>query len=490
LALLVLMLSYAYLPVLGALVTTWRERDDYSFGFLIPVISLYLVWYRRERLKQLPIQPAYLTGLLALVTVGSMLLVGAAGNVMVIQELSLVGMIAALVLLLMGKAYLRALAFPLAYLLFMIPIADEIIEPLHWSFQLMTAKISVGILQALGFTALLDGQYIVLPTITLEVAKACSGINYLISIIAIGIPLAYMTQKNVWCRVVLVVSAVAIGIAANWIRVASIGIWAYYGGEVVHGPFHVFQGLFVSQIGFVALFVGAWGLSKVPASRRTVERVGADLARPAEPFRLDARSWLAAFLLLLALTAYFAFHTRAPVSLKAELRGFPLSIGNWRGQERSPQNAVFRVEGADRELVRLYRSPSGREVELYVAYFESQRHPKKLVNYRTARLHQDAVAVEIPLAQNESMTVNQTRLQQGRGELPVLFWYDMNGRIQADRYRAVLTTTVDSLIHGRTNGALILVAGVPIDRENGEVTIKEVQDFVRDAVPVLRGYLP
>jgi hypothetical protein len=54
----------------------------------------------------------------------------------------------------------------------------------------------------------------------------------------------------------------------------------------------------------------------------------------------------------------------------------------------------------------------------------------------------------------------------------------------------VLTTTVDSLIHGRTNGALILVAGVPIDRENGEVTIKEVQDFVRDAVPVLRGYLP
>jgi len=493
LGLLALVFSYAYLPAFGALVTTWTQRDDYSFGFLIPAISLYLVWLRREHLRQLPIRPAYLTGLVAVLAAGAMLLVGAAGNVITLQELSLVVMVAALVLFLMGKTHLRALAFPIAYLLFMIPIVDEIIDPLHWSFQLLTAEMGVGILQTLGFTVLLEGHYIVLPTITLEVAKACSGINYLLSILAIGIPLAYVTQKNAWCRVVLVVSAVAIGIVANWIRVAGIGMWAYYGGDVVHGPFHLFQALFVSQIGFIALFAGAWGLSKVPAAPsrgRTVDQVGVDLASPVKPYRLDDRSWLAALLILLALTAYLAFHTQAPVSLKAEFGRFPLSIGNWKGQESDPRNAVFRVQGADRELVRLYRSPSGRELQLYVAYFESQRHPKKLVNYVTARLHQAAVAVDVPLAQNESITVNQTRLQQGRNEPAILFWYDTNGRVQVNRYRAILATTFDALIRGRTNGALILVAGVPIDREDGGNTIKEEQAFVREVVPILRGYLP
>lgn len=493
LGLIVLMLSYAYLPVFGMLATTWRQRDDYSFGFLIPFISLYLVWLRRERLRRLPLRPAQLTGLLALAAAGMMLLVGLAGNVMILQELSLVAVVAALVLLLMGKAHLRALAFPIAYLLFMIPIADEIIDPLHWSFQLLTAEMGVGILQALGFAALLDGQYIILPTITLEVAKACSGINYLLSIIAIGIPLAYVTQKNTWCRVVLVVSAVAIGIAANWIRVASIGIWAYYGGEVVHGPFHIFQGLLVSQIGFVALLVGAWGLSKVPAApsrRRPVDQFAEDPARPAEPFQLDARPWLGAVLVLLTLTAYLAFHTPAPASLKVAFSAFPESIGDWRGEDRVPQGAVFRVEGADRELVRRYRSASGREVQLYVAYFESQRHPKKLVNYRTARLHRGAVAVEVPLDQDESMMVNQARLQQGRAEQLVLFWYDIDGAVYANRYRAILATTLDSLVNGRTNGALVLVAGVPIDREDGDDTIEDVRAFVREVMPVLRGYLP
>lgn len=493
--LLVLAFFYLYASVWTMLAKTWWIRDDYSYGFLIPPISLYLVWLRRERLMHFPIEPAYLAGLSVVLTAGAMLLLGKVGGVITLQELSLLAMISGLVLFLLGKGYLKALSFPIAYLLFMIPIADEVIAPLHWSFQLLTAKMAVALLQALGFTAFLENQYIVLPNIILEVAKACSGINYLISIIALGVPLAYVSQKNIWCRFILVVSAVMIGIIGNWVRVAAIGIWAYYGGTVVHGPVHIFQALFVSQIGFIALFVGAWVLAKIPAAAS--KKLPSNPAK-AEPGKGDVesqrrlldRSWLAAFLVLVGLSAYLSFYERGPVPLKTDLNLFPITIGDWNGKESDPREAVFRVEGADHELTRVYRSPSGHEIQLYIAYFESQHHPKKLVNYITARLHRNAVTENIRIDQMESITVNETRLPNDRGVRSVYFWYDINGKTHADRYKAMLANTLNALLHGRTNGALILISSDPKGRENALSMIGEERAFIRELVPVLSLYLP
>ncbi len=486
---------YLYVPVLVKLAETWWVRDDYSHGFLVPLISFYFIWYRRERLKQLRLQPAFLLGISVVITSGMMLLLGEAGGVITLQELSLVVMIAGLVLCHLGKDYLRVLGFPIAYLLFMIPITDEIINPLHWSFQLMTAKMGVAFLETLGFTALLENQYIILPNITLEVAKACSGINYLISIITIGIPLAYVTQKNVWCRVILVVSAVIIGVMANWIRVAAIGIWAYYGGQVLHGPFHVFQALFVAQLGFIALFAGAWILSKVPApASKSLHLSHAKVLSGKQGLEnqnwLLNWSWLATFVTLVGLIVYLSFYDRGPIPLKVELALFPLSVEDWRGQKLDTQKATFRAQGADHELVRIYRSPSGDEIQLYVAYFESQHHSKELVNYLTARLHHNATEVNVPIEGQKVITVNQTQIKNERSEQRVFFWYDLNSRTVANLYEAKLATTLDALIHGRTNGAFVLVTAVLKDQNNDENLRKKETAFIRELVPLLRRYLP
>jgi exosortase len=104
-----------------------------------------------------------------------MLVLGRAGNMITLQELSLVAMIAGLVLCLLGKDYLKAMGFPIAYLLFMVPIADELIAPLHWSFQLLTAKMGVAFLQAMGFSVFLENQYIMLPSITLEYLRPAAA---------------------------------------------------------------------------------------------------------------------------------------------------------------------------------------------------------------------------------------------------------------------------------------------------------------------------
>lgn len=270
----VALVAALYTPVMRGLVDMWSASDDFGHGFLVPFIAGYLVWLKRNELKRVGWAPDPWSGLPLVVLAGFMLLIGKLGSVALLQELSLLVMLAGLVLLLMGRASLSLLAFPIAYLVFMINIFGEAFERIHWPFQLLAAEIGVWLLHAFGFAVYLEAQYIYLPRIILEVAEACSGINYLVSLIAIGIPLAHFTQRTWPRRVALVGLAVGIAILANGVRVALIGAWAYGGGLPIHGPHHVFQGVFVAWVGFGGLFLGAWLLGNSPPRHRTRPLVG------------------------------------------------------------------------------------------------------------------------------------------------------------------------------------------------------------------------
>jgi EpsI family protein len=475
-----------YWPVLRDLAGIWWTRDDYSHGFLIVPISLYLVWAKRSELRQLPVKPSSVWGLSLLVAAGLLLLVGMAARVLVLSGLSFVGMIVGLVLLLLGKAYVKALAFPIAYMLLMIPIFDEILAPFHWPLQLLTASMSMQLLHLLGVPALVEQQYIVLPRITLEVATLCSGVNYLISVLAIGFPLAYLTLRTWGSRVALILSAVAIGVGANWVRVALIGMWANWGGEVLHGPVELLRAMFVAWVSVLGLVVGAWGLSKMQKPLTQAPPRTLPVRQRGNRERGSAlkwhRAWRMALVALLVFGVYATFLERGQVDLKEDLSTFPVSIDGWRGNRADLRDAIFRIEGADQELLRVYQNHESRPIQLYVAYLASQRQGKKLADYRTAALHQDAGALTITLPPGRATTVNRGHFRGPDTEHQVIFWYDMNGRIIADRYRARLETLRDALVHGRTNGALVLIAGAPGDEA-------QMERFTRDLVPRLRSNL-
>ena len=265
--LLVAAFVFVYSRVMPLLIRTW-SRDDYSHGFLVPIIALYFIWVDRKRLRSLIIQPNILGGL-PLTLLGSlMLMIGNIGGVVIFQELSLIIIIPGLILTLLGTSYLIALALPLTYLILMVPILDEVIDKIHWPFQLFSARMGSGLLGFLNVPFVLSTNYFELPHMRLEVAEECSGVRYLISIIAIGVPLAHFTQKGWWRKTALVTGAVMIGILSNGVRVAFVVLCAYYyGANNVQGPFHIFQGVFVSMVGFVFLFVWAWLLPKISFSK-------------------------------------------------------------------------------------------------------------------------------------------------------------------------------------------------------------------------------
>lgn len=489
-----------YYPVSEALINAWLVNKAYSHGFLVPFISLYIIWTKRKKIQHIEVKPSNIGGALVLLLGGLMYISGNIGGIILLQELSLIVVITGLALLFLGVRYLRALSLPVAYLLFMIPFFDESSNRIHWPFQLFSANLGVTLLQWLGIPAYRLSQYIELPNITLEVAEQCSGIKYLISIVAIGIPLAYFTQKTFLRKVGLIGMAITVAILANALRVAFVGIWAYKFDEVnTHGPFHIFQGFLVSQIGFVVLFLGSWFFSKIPLkngpkhgfcqteffqNKEGVVDVGS-ITKNTE----FNRSWVTALIILLSIGFHTYFSENKLVPLKVDLEEFPLSIGEWKGGN-SNSSIELEIPGIDQEIIRVYQAPSGHEIKLHAIYFEQQYQGKELINYITKKLHKRAEEIDISLGDQQSIRINKALMRDGLKDRLILFWYDIDGITMANRLKAKVRTTFNGLVKGQTNGAFIIIYSDLDHPDNKQKVLEKEVEFVRETYPLLHNYLP
>ena len=216
--------------MLPPLVADWLDDPNYSHGFLVPGLSAYFVWDRRQTLARLRPQPHW--GGLVLLWCGlGMLLLGHLGAELFLMRSSMVVVLTALVWYLLGRPYVHALAFPLAFLLFMIPLPAILLNTITLPLQLLATQVSTFALQLVQLPVYREGNIIYLPHTTLEVAEACSGLRSLVSLLALAVVLAYITQRRLSTRWLLVLSAVPIALVANAFRIwgnrgLSPSVWA------------------------------------------------------------------------------------------------------------------------------------------------------------------------------------------------------------------------------------------------------------------------
>ncbi len=488
--LLLFALVFCYAKVFMTLARLWWTNDVYSYGFLIPCISLYLIWIQREKLTEIAPAPEFLKGLLLLLAGLSMLVVGQASRTSLLEELSLIITLAGAVLLMLGRGLLYPLLFPIAYLIFMIPVWGAITDRLHLPFQLFSANLGVKLLHFIGIPAYRQGIYIELPNIILEVADVCSGVNYLIAVIAIGIPMAYLFLSGWWRRTLLLGFAVAVAAFSNAIRVALIGTLSYYGiGGDLHGPFHVLQGLSVSMIGYVALFGGVWVLSKPSAPALSDKAPNPEMPRPAVKKNELAYLGLTLSAILLLMGSYLHFYQRSSVPLKMTLEHFPMQIGEWAGRESPPDYSFYRNFGVDQELSRSYQTVTGESIRLYIGYYEFQDQGKKLINYKVSELHREAEKIKIEVNGHNAIEVNRV-IEEGDPKKMTLFWYNLYGRSVADWYQAKKEMTVESLLRGRTDGAVIMVTADFSHQEDLVERMAHSEAFIDAIRPLLPQFLP
>jgi exosortase len=258
LAILVPLLIAVYAGIIPALVVDWGEDPNYSHGFLVPLISGWFVWQRRFELKAAAIRPAN-AGLAVIFGSLALLVVGTAGTEYFTMRSSLVFLLAGIVLYLFGWAVLKILALPIGFLLFMVPLPYIVYDAAAFPLKLFISKVSVFVLKAMGVIVWREGNIIMFPETILEVADACSGLRSLMSLAALAVALAFLSQKSVVKRTLLILSALPIAIFTNMLRVIVTGFLAqYYGAAAAEGFFHEFAGMAVFVLAMVLLFsIGA-----------------------------------------------------------------------------------------------------------------------------------------------------------------------------------------------------------------------------------------
>jgi exosortase len=255
-----------YYDVLSRLVQAWNNDPNYSHGFVIAPLVGYLLWKRREELS---CERGSYLGLAGMAGSFAMLLAGDLGAELFLTRLSLVGMLASVTLLAAGWRGLQIAALPLCLLVLTIPVPSILFNQVAFPLQLLASQAGEATLQAAGIPVLREGNVIVLSTITLEVAEACSGIRSLTSLVSLAIVYGYFTHTSMTARAALIAASIPIAIFANAARVAGTGVAAYYyGAGAAEGFLHTFSGWLI----FVAAFAMLLAVDSAIVRRLTVRR--------------------------------------------------------------------------------------------------------------------------------------------------------------------------------------------------------------------------
>lgn len=256
-----------YAPVLRGLIRQWWDEPDFSHGFLVPLFAAYVLWLTRSRWQAIPPQSDD-KGLFVIVGALGFWVSGSVAAVLFISRLSMVIMVGGIVLYLAGSRMLRAMAFPLGFLVFMIPPPEIIYNQITFPLQLWASRIAFALLQGIHVPVLREGNILLLPGYSLEVAEACSGIRSLISLIALAVAYGYIAEKRVWLRVLLVAMAIPVAVLSNSFRVFATGLTTYWAGpQMAHGFLHEFSGLVVFIIAACTIVLVHRIISLFPESR-------------------------------------------------------------------------------------------------------------------------------------------------------------------------------------------------------------------------------
>jgi exosortase len=261
LALLLLISSFilAYFPVWKGLLSAWSASDDYSHGFFILPVSLYIVWQKRERLAQVEKRPSSVGGIIVIFSLALYLLAHYA-EVVTLASLSLVFVLVGVIIYLFGFSVFRELLFPLLFLFFMIPVPSQIFSSLTVPLQLLVSKASTAIATLSGVPVLREGNVIFLPNRTLEVVQACSGLRSMMLLLALSAGFAYLTLRANTLRIALLAWAVPAAILVNVIRVLLIIFAdAYFGYDLTVDTSHTVFGVFIFILALI-LITGARGV--------------------------------------------------------------------------------------------------------------------------------------------------------------------------------------------------------------------------------------
>lgn len=498
-------LAYIFFDGMIRMEGRWANQEEYSHGYMIPIVALFLLWQKFPLLENTPKTGHWLAIPLMLAALAGWAL-GELSALFIITHYSFLLALFALAIAVLGwKGVLIAWA-AFAYLVFMIPFPDFIYEGLSAKLQLISSVIGVWVVRLFGISVHLEGNVIDLGSYQLQVAEACSGLRYLFPLMSFGFLIAYVYRGPLWHKWVIFISTIPITVLMNSFRIGVIGITVeHWGIEMAEGFLHDFEGWIVFMACLAVLFFEIWLLQLVSKRKVAVMEL-IDLETPtkdevvnaAKSLRIPHPALIASTLiLLLAVPATNAFKQRSEiVPERISFSKFPLIHEGWIGREgRFEKNILESLKVTDYISADYRKGAAGMPVNFYVAYYESQRKGASIHSPRAClpgggwKISQLEEVNMGHLPGLDELTLNRAVIEQKGAKQLVYYWFQQRGRRIANEYIFKWYLFWDGLTMNRSDGALIrLVTYVP-ESESIESAEQHLQEFLKDFYPILPRYI-
>ena len=372
---LLVMFIVAYWVPLKTMAGRWWTDDDYSYGFFIPVVSMYLFWDNRKALKGIFFANAWsvLPVLILSVLLSLYGILGSSGNIAMPIIPILVILFAAFCF---GTSITKRFFLPLAFLIFMVPVPDIVERYLGLFLKSVSTRAGAWMIEFLNIPVHVSGNVIDLGVSQLQVVDACSGMRGLFALLALGVIYAYFFEEASWKRIVSVLATMPIAVAANALRIGITGILTErYGGAMAEGFFHGFSGWILFVVAFAFLFAIGRILRFFPpkpssASRRVRDAQSDQEASHRTGAESNINRGFVICLAILALVGLATLSTKAlpPIKIRGDLKSFPLVFSCWQGRSEPVDPEMIVQSGAEEAFSGIYGSDGYGAVSLYLGY--------------------------------------------------------------------------------------------------------------------------
>lgn len=367
----------AYWVPLRAIVMTWYNNEDYSYGFLIPLISAYFFWEQRKEINKTVLKSSWkvLPVLIFFVLLSLYGILGSSGNISMPA-------IPILIILFTGFCFgidaLKRLVLPLGFLVFMIPVPPVIERHLGIFLKAISSRMGGTIINIFNIPVHVTGNVIDLGVTQLQVVDACSGMRYLFALLALGVVYANFFERAMWKRVVVVLSTLPIAVITNGLRIGITGILTdKYGARVAEGFFHGFSGWTLFMAAFAFLFVIGRMLAFFPP-KSSLRKGGKDNPGNDGTTGKDNKTVVHdninhAFYTaigILVVVGLLSMSTKAlpAVMIKDGLSKFPVEFAEWQGRSKLVDPEIIIASGAEESYSGNYKGSTGKAISLYIGY--------------------------------------------------------------------------------------------------------------------------
>jgi exosortase D (VPLPA-CTERM-specific) len=402
----------------------------------------------------------------------------------------------------LGFEKLKTILFPLFFCLLMFPLPSFIHSRITLQLKLISTKIGVWMMQVYGMSAYREGNIIDLGFTQLQVVDACSGLRYLIPMIVLSILVAYFYRGRLWKKVFLVLSSIPLTIFSNSLRIALTGILSEsFGTRAVEGFFHDFEGWLIFMITLAMLLLEIWILNKMfPEPKKKKTEVDADRIQPGRKGSgtggLKHPGFILSVVLLGAtLDVAQGVEFREAVPMNKSFKEFPMQVGPWTGTRHLMELQIIETLDLTDYIMADYTDETGKAVNFYVAYYESQRKGESIHSPETCLMgggwqFRQAGRSSMTLDNGKHLPLNRAVIEKEPIQQVSYFWFPSRDRILTNLVEMKWFNFWDALTRQRTDGALVRVITLIYPDETSAQAEERLKMFIKDIYPVLPEFLP